>query len=277
MIYFLAVIALFALILILTGVKVLNEWERGVVLRLGRLLGRERGPGLIWLVPFGIDKMRKVDTRLLTMQVPPQEIITKDNVSTRITAVANFRVVNSLPAITQVTDYLYTTSQLAQTTLRSVLGQHTLNELLQKRDQINDQLQQIIDAQTEPFGVKVGVVELKDVEIPTDMQRAMAKQAEADREREAKIINADGEFQAAQKLTDAADVMATNPITLQLRYLQTLLEIGAGNNTTTLFPIPIDILSAFQKHTPRTNGKPPLTPVPPPVPIGGDDGPHAAN
>lgn len=241
----LLIVAGLALLLLLSSLRILNEWERGVVLRLGRALPGAKGPGLIVLIPF-IDKLQKVDTRTVTLQVPPQEIITRDNVSTRVTAVAYFRVVDPFRAITQVTDFMFATSQIAQTALRSVLGQHTLDELLAERDRINDQLQTVIDSQTEPWGVKVTVVEVKDVEIPQEMQRAMAKEAEAERERRAKIIAAQGEFQASEQLTNAANVMATNPITLQLRYLQTLVEIGAGNNTTTLFPIPIDLLDAFQ-------------------------------
>jgi regulator of protease activity HflC (stomatin/prohibitin superfamily) len=237
--------------LFFTGVKILNEWERGVVLRLGRARPGIKGPGLIWLIPL-IDRIIKVDTRQITMQVTPQEIITRDNVSTRVTAVCIFRVIDPNKAILQSTDYLFQTNQLAQTSLRSILGQHSLDELLSSRDKINDQLQIVIDQQTEPFGVKVGVVELKDVEIPVDMQRAMAKEAEAERERRAKIINANGEFQAAEVLTQAAQTMSQNPITLQLRYLQTLLEIGANNNTTTLFPIPIDLITAFQRQQPET-------------------------
>lgn len=244
-----------AVILFSTSVRILKEWERGVVLRLGRLLGTEKKAGLRLLIPF-IDKMTKVDTRTITLQVPPQEIITKDNVSTRVTAVAYFRVVDSLKAITQVVDFMFASSQIAQTTLRSVLGQHSLDELLSEQHKINEQLQTVIDSQTEPWGIKVSVVEIKDVEIPQDMRRAMAREAEAERERRAKVINAEGEFQASKQLTNAANVMSANPITLQLRYLQTLLEIGAGNNTTTLFPIPIDIFQAFKERIsePVNNG-----------------------
>ncbi|MBC7645123.1 MAG: slipin family protein [Thermoleophilia bacterium] len=274
---FIIIILAFVFILFVSAIKILNEWERAVVLRLGRIAGGERGPGLILLIPF-IDKMRKVDTRLLTMQVPPQEIITRDNVSVKVTAVVNFRVIDCIRAITQVVDYMYTTSQQSQTALRSILGQHSLDELLASRDKVNDQLQMVIDGQTEPYGVKVGVVEIKDVEIPVDMQRAMAKEAEAERERRAKIINAEGEFQAAEQLTNAADRMSSNPVALQLRYLQTVLEIGANNNTTTLFPIPIDLLEAFRDRaasglagTPaaapsiQINNAPPATTPPPPA------------
>ena len=239
------IIAGLAIMLIVSSLRILNEWERGVVLRLGRALSGAKGPGLIILVPF-IDKLQKVDTRTVTLQVPPQEVISRDNVSTRVTAVSYFRVVDPFKAITQVTDFMFATSQIAQTALRSVLGQHTLDELLAERDKINDQLQTVIDMQTEPWGVKVTVVEVKDVEIPQNMQRAMAKEAEAERERRAKIIAAQGEFQASEQLKNAADIMADNPITLQLRYLQTLVEIGAEQNTTTIFPVPIDLLDGLR-------------------------------
>jgi regulator of protease activity HflC (stomatin/prohibitin superfamily) len=238
----LLVILVVLVALVFASVRILNEWERGVVLRLGRVLHGAKGPGVIFLVPI-VDRMRKVDTRTITLQVPPQEIITRDNVSTRVTAVAYFRVIDAMKAVTQVTDYNYATGQIAQTTLRSVLGQHTLDELLAEQQKINEQLQVVIDSQTEPWGVMASIVEIKDVEIPQVMQRAMAREAEAERERRAKVISAEGEFQASQKLTEAANVMSGNPISVQLRYLQTLLEIGAENNTTTIFPIPIEALS----------------------------------
>lgn len=239
-------IAMFVVGILSTSVKILSEWERGVVLRLGRLVDGTKGPGLVFLIPI-IDKMTRVQLRLITLQVPPQEVITKDNVSTRVTAVAYFRVVDAMNAITQVADFMYATSQIAQTTLRSTVGKHTLDELLADQDKVNEQLQSVIDAQTEPWGVKVSIVEIKDVEIPADMQRAMAKEAEAERERRAKVISAEGEFQASTQLTAAARIMSADPISLQLRYLQTLLEIGAENNTTTLFPIPINLFDAFHK------------------------------
>lgn len=243
----LVIILLVGFLILATSVRVLQEWERGVVLRLGRLLGKTRGPGITFLIPF-IDRMVKVDTRLVTLQVPPQEVISRDNVSTRVTAVVQFQVVDALRAITQVdrADYVFAASQNAQTVLRSVLGQHLLDELLSQRDKINRQLQVEIDALTERFGVKVSTVAVKDVELPSDMQRAMAREAEAERERRAKIINADGEFQASIKLAEAAEVMSANPATLQLRYLQTLLEIGLSKNNTTLIPMPLDVIKSVQ-------------------------------
>lgn len=257
-------ILIVGIVILASTVRVLQEWERGVVLRLGRLLGTTRGPGLTILLPF-IDRMVKVDTRLVTLQVPPQEVISKDNVSTRVTAVVQFQVIDAMRAITQVdrADYVFAASQNAQTVLRSVLGQHLLDELLSQRDKINSQLQVEIDALTERFGVKVSTVAVKDVELPSDMQRAMAKEAEAERERRAKIINADGEFQASMKLAEAAEVMSSNPSTLQLRYLQTLLEIGISKNNTTLIPLPLDIATSVQQLL----GQQPSAPAPrPPMP-----------
>src|SRR5687768_6136106 len=226
------------------AIKVLREYERGVIFRVGHLLPEPKGPGLIILIPI-IDRMVKVDLRTITLNVPPQEVITKDNVPMRVNAVAYFRIVDPKAAIVQVENFMVATSQIAQTTLRSVLGQHVLDELLSERDKINAILQTIIDEATAPWGVKVSIVEVKDVEIPASMQRAMARQAEAERERRAKVISAEGEFQASQKLRDAAAVMAQQPITVQLRYLQTLLEIGASNSSTIVFPIPIDLLTAL--------------------------------
>jgi regulator of protease activity HflC (stomatin/prohibitin superfamily) len=237
------VIAAILLMFLFAAVKVAREYERGVVFRLGRLLPEPKGPGLFILIPI-IDRMVKVDLRTITLNVPPQEVITKDNVPVRVNAVAYFRIVEPKSAIVQVENYMVATSQIAQTTLRSVLGQHQLDELLSERDKINDILQRIIDEATTPWGIKVTIVEVKDVEIPADMQRAMARQAEAERERRAKVISAEGEFQASERLKDAAAVMAQQPITVQLRYLQTLLEIGAANNSTIVFPIPVDLLSA---------------------------------
>jgi regulator of protease activity HflC (stomatin/prohibitin superfamily) len=236
-------IVLFVLV-VSASVKVLREYERGVIFRLGRLLGEPKGPGLFFLIPV-IDRMVRVDLRVVTLSVPPQEVITKDNVPVRVTAVAYFRVLAPREAIVQVENYLVATSQIAQTTLRSVLGQHLLDELLSERDKINEILQEIIDQQTAPWGVKVSVVEIKDVELPTTMQRAMARQAEAERERRAKIIGADAEYQSAEKLSQAADILRINPISLQLRYLQTLQEISATNNTTTILPVPLDLLRAL--------------------------------
>ncbi len=240
----LVVVLVLALLFLFAAVKIAREYERGVIFRLGRLLPTPKGPGLFLLIPL-VDRMVKVDLRTVTLNVPPQEVITKDNVPVRVNAVAYFRIVEPNNAITQVENYMVATSQIAQTTLRSVLGQHVLDELLSERDKINAILQTIIDEATSPWGVKVSIVEVKDVEIPASMQRAMARQAEAERERRAKIIAAEGEFQASQKLADAADVMEKSPMALQLRYLQTLLEIGATNATTIVFPAPIDMLTAF--------------------------------
>ena len=240
----LAVVVFLLLMVVFAAVKVAREYERGVVFRLGRLLPNPKGPGLFFLIPV-IDRMVKVDLRTITLTVPPQEVITRDNVPVRVNAVAYFRIVEPKNAIVQVENFMVATSQIAQTTLRSVLGQHVLDELLSERDKINAILQNIIDEATSPWGVKVSIVEVKDVEIPAGMQRAMARQAEAERERRAKVIAAEGEFQASQKLREAADVMAQAPMALQLRYLQTLLEIGATNATTIVFPAPIDMLQTL--------------------------------
>jgi regulator of protease activity HflC (stomatin/prohibitin superfamily) len=243
----LIVVAAIVLILILiafAAVKVAREYERGVIFRLGRLLPVPKGPGLFVIIPI-VDRMVRVDLRTVTLNVPPQEVITKDNVPVRVNAVAYFRIVGANDAIVQIENYMVGTSQIAQTTLRSVLGQHVLDELLSERDKINAILQGIIDEATSPWGIKVSVVEVKDVEIPSGMQRAMARQAEAERERRAKVISAEGEYQASERLKDAAAIMAQEPITVQLRYLQTLLEIGSANNSTIVFPIPIDLLTAL--------------------------------
>ena len=247
-----AVIAILVLLVLSAAIKVLREYERGVIFRLGRLLGKPKGPGLILLIPI-IDRMVKVDLRTITLMIPPQEVITKDNVPARVNAVCYFRVVDASASVVQVENFMVATSQIAQTTLRSVLGQHSLDELLSEREKINMILQGIIDEATAPWGIKVSIVEVKDVEIPADMQRAMARQAEAERERRAKIINAEGEFQAAERLTEAAIVMGKAPIALQLRYLQTLLEIGASNNSTIVFPAPIDLLKPFLEHVEKKN------------------------
>src|SRR5215831_9887624 len=239
-----AVVVFLFVLYAISAVKVLREYERGIVFRLGRLFPRPKGPGLFFLIPI-VDRMVRVDLRTITLNIPPQEVITKDNVPVRVNAVAYFRIVAPQDAIVQVENYMVATSQIAQTTLRSVLGQHTLDELLSEREKINSILQQIIDEQTAPWGVKVSIVEVKDVEIPTGMQRAMARQAEAERERRAKIINAEGEFQASERLRDAALVIEAHPIALQLRYLQTLLEIGASNATTIVFPAPIELIKPF--------------------------------
>jgi regulator of protease activity HflC (stomatin/prohibitin superfamily) len=239
------VVVLFIFLLFaIAAIKVAREYERGVIFRLGRLLDPPKGPGLFILIPI-VDRMVKVDLRTITLNIPPQEVITKDNVPARVNAVAYFRIVDPKAAIVNIENFMVATSQIAQTTLRSVLGQHLLDELLSERDKINAILQEIIDEATAPWGIKVSIVEVKDVEIPSGMQRAMARQAEAERERRAKVINAEGEFQASERLKDAALVIEEHPIALQLRYLQTLLEIGAGNATTIVFPAPIDLISPF--------------------------------
>ena len=239
------IVVLFLVVLFLiSALKVAREYERGIVFRLGRLFPEPKGPGLFLLIPI-IDRMVKVDLRTITLQIPPQEVITKDNVPVRVNAVAYFRIVDPKSAIVQIENYMVATSQIAQTTLRSVLGQHSLDELLSEREKINAILQGIIDEQTAPWGIKVSVVEVKDVEIPQGMQRAMARQAEAERERRAKVINAEGEFQASERLKDAALVIEEHPIALQLRYLQTLLELGSSQSTTIVFPAPIDLLRPF--------------------------------
>src|SRR5438045_399061 len=239
------VVLLFLVVLFLiSAIKVAREYERGIVFRLGRLFPEPKGPGLFVLIPV-VDRMVKVDLRTITLNIPPQEVITKDNVPVRVNAVAYFRIVQPQDAIVQVENFMSATSQKAQTTLRSVLGQHVLDELLSEREKINAILQEIIDEATGPWGIKVSAVEVKDVEIPASMQRAMARQAEAERERRAKIINAEGEFQAAEKLKDAAVVIEEHPIALQLRYLQTLLEISSGTTSTIIFPAPIDIIKPF--------------------------------
>ena len=226
------------------AIKIAREYERGIVFRLGRLLPVPKGPGLFTRIPI-VDQVIKVDLRTITLMIPPQEGITKDNVPVRVNAVAYFRIVDPKAAIVQVENFMVATSQIAQTTLRSVLGQHVLDELLSEREKINEILQGIIDESTAPWGIKVSIVEVKDVEIPENMQRAMARQAEAERERRAKIINAEGEFQAAERLKDAALVIADHPIALQLRYLQTLLEIGTTNSSTIVFPAPIELMRPF--------------------------------
>jgi len=230
-------------ILLLSGVRILREYERAVVFRLGRLIA-QKGPGLIYLIPI-VDRMVRVDLRTVTLTVPPQEVISKDNVTVRVNAVAYFRVIDPNRAVTEVENFLLATSQISQTTLRSVLGKAELDALLSERERLNVELQQIIDEQTEPWGVKVSTVEVKDVELPSDMQRAIARQAEAERERRAKIISADGEFQAAEKLSQAANIISLNPATLQLRYLQTLLDIGVNQNSTIIFPLPLDMIKPF--------------------------------
>jgi regulator of protease activity HflC (stomatin/prohibitin superfamily) len=243
------VVLLFLVVLFLvSAIKVAREYERGIIFRLGRLLPEPKGPGLFLLIPV-VDRMVKVDLRTITLNIPPQEVITKDNVPVRVNAVAYFRIVEPKNAIVQVENFMVATSQIAQTTLRSVLGQHLLDELLSERDKINSILQEIIDEATSPWGIKVSIVEVKDVEIPSGMQRAMARQAEAERERRAKVIAAEGEFQASERLKDAALVIEKHPIALQLRYLQTLLELGSSASTTIVFPAPLDLIKPFLEKT----------------------------
>ncbi|HET7566382.1 MAG TPA: slipin family protein [Gaiellaceae bacterium] len=248
----LAVVVFLLVLFLISAIKVAREYERGIVFRLGRLLPEPKGPGLFVLIPV-VDRMVRVDLRTITLNIPPQEVITKDNVPVRVNAVAYFRIVAPKDAIVQVENFMVATSQIAQTTLRSVLGQHQLDELLSEREKINSILQEIIDEATGPWGIKVSIVEVKDVEIPGGMQRAMARQAEAERERRAKIINAEGEFQAAERLKDAALVIEDHPIALQLRYLQTLLELGSGNTSTIIFPAPIDLLRPFIERGAKTD------------------------
>jgi len=240
---FIAIIVL----IILSGIKVLKEYERGVVFRLGRIIN-PKGPGIRWIIPF-VDKMTRISLRLIAMDVPPQDVITKDNVSLKVNAVIYFKVIEPNKAIVQVENYLYATSQLAQTTLRSILGQVELDELLAERDKLNQKLQEVLDKQTDAWGIKVSLVEVKYVDLPQEMQRAMAKQAEAERERRAKIIAAEGEFQAATKLALASDILEKNPMSLQLRYLQTLNEISSEKSSTIIFPIPLDLLKPFYKKS----------------------------
>jgi regulator of protease activity HflC (stomatin/prohibitin superfamily) len=232
------------IIFLAMAIKILNEYERGVIFRLGRVLGRAKGPGLIILIPI-IDRMVKVSLRTVVHDVPPQDVITRDNVSIKVNAVVYFRVIDPMKAILDVENFLYATSQLSQTTLRSVLGQAELDDLLSHREKINERLQEILDMHTEPWGIKVSNVEVKNVDLPQEMQRAIARQAEAERERRAKVISAEGEYQAAQKLFEASDILSRNPMALQLRYLTTLVEISAEKNSTIIFPLPIDLIKAF--------------------------------
>lgn len=246
-------VAFILVIIIANAVRILREYERGVVFRLGRLVG-VRGPGWVWLIPF-FEKMVRVSLRVVTMDVPPQDVITKDNVSIKVNAVVYFRVMEPGKAVVEVEDYLYATSQISQTTLRSILGESELDELLAGREKINQKLQKIIDDQTDPWGIKVSVVEVKHIDLPVEMQRAMARQAEAERDRRAKVINAMGEYQAAEKLADAAKIIEDHPMALQYRYLQTLSEVASENNSTTLFPIPIDLFRPFLKLIEGGKGK----------------------
>jgi len=238
-------VIVFIVIVAASAIKILREYERGVIFRLGRLIGA-KGPGIIFIIP-GVDKLLRISLRLVTLDIPPQDVITRDNISIKVNAVVYFRVLDPNKAVVEVENYLYATSQLAQTTLRSVVGQADLDELLSQRDKINLKLQDILDKHTEPWGIKVSLVETKQVDLPENMQRAIARQAEAEREKRAKIIHAEGEFQAAEKLTQAANVISVNPTALQLRFLQTLAEIATEKNSTIVFPVPIDILTPFLK------------------------------
>jgi regulator of protease activity HflC (stomatin/prohibitin superfamily) len=247
-----SVVVFIVAIFILSGLKILNEYERGVIFRLGRLTPY-RGPGVIFVIPV-LEKIMRIDLRTVTLDIPPQDVITKDNVTVKVSAVLYFRVVDPSRAVTEVENFLFATMQLAQTTLRSVGGQTELDELLSQRDKLNARIQEIVDSQTEPWGVKVTLVELKNIDLPQDMQRAIAAQAEAERERRAKVIAAEGEFQAAQRLSEAAEIMSKSPITLQLRYLQTLKEIAGEHNSTIVFPLPIDLLEPFRAFAKAVGG-----------------------
>jgi len=241
----LATFLIIAIAALVSGIKILKEYERAVVFRLGRMVGA-RGPGMTYIIPL-IEKMVRMDLRTVTMDIPPQDVITRDNVSVKVNAVLYFRVLEPNKAVREVENYLFATSQLAQVTLRSVCGQAELDELLAERERINGRIQEILDQQTDPWGIKVVLVELKHIDLPQEMQRAMAKQAEAERERRAKVIHADGEFQASQKLADAAEVIGKQPMALQLRFLQSLVEVASEKNSTTIFPVPIDLLTPFLK------------------------------
>jgi regulator of protease activity HflC (stomatin/prohibitin superfamily) len=249
----LAAIIVLGIFFLSSAIRILNEYERGVIFRLGRVIAA-KGPGLIILIPV-LDKMTRVDLRTVTMDVPPQDVITRDNVSVKVNAVVYFRVMDAVKATVEVQQFLYATSQLAQTTLRSVCGQAELDKILSEREKVNTEIQEILDAHTGPWGIKVSVVEVKQIDLPQEMQRAMARQAEAERERRAKVINAEGEYQAAARLAEAAGIIAEHPIALQLRYLQTLREVASENNSTTLFPIPIDLFKPFLKLAEAEEGK----------------------
>jgi regulator of protease activity HflC (stomatin/prohibitin superfamily) len=254
------IVLVIAVLFVLSGLKVLNEYERSVVFRLGRL-SPYRGPGVIFIVPI-LERQVRIDLRTITLEIPPQDVITRDNVTVKVSAVLYFRVIDPSRAVTEVRDYLYATLQLAQTTLRSVGGQSELDELLSQRERINAKIQEVLDLQTEPWGIKVTLVELKNIDLPQDMQRAIAAQAEAERERRAKVIAAEGEFQAAQRLAEAAEIMGASPITLQLRYLQTLAEIATEHNSTTVFPIPLDLFEPFMRLRQMASGTPTGDPKP---------------
>ncbi len=252
---------------VLTSLRVLREYERGVVFRLGRIT-QPKGPGLIFLLPFGVERMVKIPLRIVTMDIPPQDVITRDNISVKVNAVIYFRVKDPVKALVEVQDYLYATSQLAQTTLRNVVGQAEMDQLLAEREHINGIVRKIVDERTAPWGIDVTSVEMKDIDLPQEMKRAMARQAEAERERRAKIIAAEGEFQAAEKLAQAAAIIGREPAAIQLRYLQTVTEIATEKNSTTLFPIPIDIFRPFLERSIATLSAPQATPAPPASPAG---------
>jgi len=261
----LGILLVLILVVAVSSIRIAAEYERGVVFRLGRLISL-KGPGLFLIFPFGIDRLVKIDLRVITLEVPPQEVITLDNVTIKVNAVIYFQVVDARAAVTRVLNFINATSQIAQTTLRAVLGQSSLDDLLAQREKINQTLQKIIDEQTEPWGIKVSVVEIKDVELPSTMQRAMAKQAEAEREKRAKIINAEGEFLASQTLANAARVISSQPAALQLRYLQSLVEIGYEKNTVIIFPMPIELIKPILDALPAPAPAPAPTPAAPPPP-----------
>ncbi|HKF00210.1 MAG TPA: slipin family protein [Actinomycetes bacterium] len=253
----LGILALLFLIAIVSGIRVVQEYERGVVFRFGRVLHRAKGPGLIFIVPYGVDRMVKVNLQTVAMQVPAQDVITRDNVTVRVDAVVYFQVVDPLRAVVAIQNYLFATSQVAQTTLRAILGKVDLDDLLTQREQINNELARVIDDLTEPWGVKVSLVEIRNIDLPESMQRAMARQAEAERDRRARVISADGEFQASQKLSEAAEVMSRNPQALQLRFLQTVQEVATERNSTLVMPVPVELLNFFERMGPGRPGGPP--------------------
>ncbi|MBK5228607.1 MAG: slipin family protein [Actinobacteria bacterium] len=262
MYYAVGIVVILALVILSSSIRVVQEYERGVIFRLGRVIEEAKGPGLFFIIPI-IDRMVKVNLQIVTLDVPPQDVITRDNVTVRVTAVCYFQVFQPVRAIVEIQNYLFATSQIAQTTLRAVLSKADLDEILSERDRLNADLQRIIDDLTDPWGIKVALVEIKDVDLPTEMQRAMAKQAEAERERRAKVINAEGEFQAAQRLAEAGEIMSRHPLAYQLRYLQTVTDVAAEQNSTLVIPIPVELLRGFQA---AFGGGDVPTPPPPPTP-----------
>ncbi len=267
----LAILLFMAVVAVLSGLRIVKEYERGVVFRFGRVSQRPKGPGIVFIIPYGVDRMTKVNLQTITMNVPPQDVITSDNVTMRVDAVLYFRVTDPVKAVVAIQDYLYGTSQIAQTTLRAILGKVDLDGLLSRREEINDRLAQVVDQLTEPWGIKVEIVEMRNVDLPESMQRAMARQAEAERERRARIISADGEFQASQKLSQAAEIMSSNPESLQLRFLQTVQEVAAEHNSTLVMPIPVELLNFFGRNTAtarrsgRSSSAPPVDGAPDPL------------